>query len=70
MKQQKRTLTNNFHNTECIVYLRGQYLTKSQIKRSHKKLCGIKSCTCGDVAGCRPCQVIQVDETGTKYQIV
>ena len=42
------TLRNDFHNTE--VRLRasvGDSLTKSQVTRSRRILCGIKGCKCG-----------------------
>lgn len=54
----KTKLTNNYHNTECnVIAKKDSTLTYNQIITARKKLCGIKDCTCGDVAGCRPCQV-------------
>lgn len=64
MTTQTITLTNEFHNTSvnvrATVDSTGRVtLTKSQVDRAHRTLCGIGGCTCGDVAGCRPMQVFE-----------
>lgn len=44
------TLKNNFHNTEVQVRTtEGKVLTKNQLRRIEKTLCGISECTCGIV---------------------
>ncbi len=52
----KITLTNSFHNTSVNVITApteheglGYLLTKRQVKRIDKKLCGIEDCGCGVV---------------------
>lgn len=58
-------LTNNFHNTETVVHAFSRagsgaiFINRNQVNRAWKKLCGVKGCTCGDVAGCRPSQVFE-----------
>lgn len=56
------TLRNDFHNTSVNVRAEGLShiyneveikLSKSQIERACKSLCGIKDCTCGDDCGMR-----------------
>ena len=60
------TLINNFHNTSVNVRAEGiQHiwseieisLTKNQIKRTKKALCGVAGCTCSNAAGIRGNQV-------------
>ena len=48
----KATFTNNFHNTEVTVHSKRQNtahhsLSKGQVRKIRKALCGIKGCTCG-----------------------
>ena len=58
-------LTNDFHKTECNVRVRNDgRLSRSQVKAAWKKLCGSPHCTCGDVAGCRPAQVEELEQDG------
>lgn len=57
------TLTNNFHNTSCRVRPdKDGKLTLRQAGNAWRKLCGIESCMCGDVAGARPNASVQIDE--------
>lgn len=58
-------LTNDFHGTETVVHAFSRagsgaiFITRDQALNARRKLCGIKDCTCGDVAGCRPSQVFE-----------
>ena len=47
------TLRNDFHKTECNVRLKENQttLTKNQIQRAMKKLCGVSGCQCGGIRG-------------------
>jgi hypothetical protein len=48
-------LRNDFHHTEVQINLRStRRLSKYQVKRAWKALCGIKTCTCSGPAGERP----------------
>lgn len=46
------TLKNDFHRTECRVRVAdiGQSLTKSQLYRVQKSLCGVAECRCGGLS--------------------
>lgn len=48
------TLTNDFHNTETTIRagLAGK-VSRRQIRRAWRKLCGVTGCVCGDAAGAR-----------------
>lgn len=64
MKTQTITLTNEFHNSavnvRATIDAAGRAtLTKSQVDSARRTLCGISGCICGDVAGCRPVQVVE-----------
>jgi hypothetical protein len=64
-------LTNNYHNTSCNVRVRNDgTLSKNQVRRAWGKLCGSPHCTCGDVCGCRPARVVQIDQDGRCKLIV
>ena len=62
MKTKQVILTNDFHQTEYTASARrcasGLVLSKYQVKKAKRVLCGIEGCTCGDGAGCRPSQVM------------
>jgi len=66
MKTKQVTLTNDFHQTEYIASARRcasvLVLSKYQVKKAHRVLCGIEGCTCGDSAGCRPAQVMVMQD--------
>lgn len=48
----RTTLINNFHNTEVTVNaLPGDLLSKHQVRRIKRTLCGIKDCSCGTCRG-------------------
>ena len=48
-------IRNDFHNTEVQINLRGtRRLSKYQVKRAWKALCGIQMCECSGPAGERP----------------
>lgn len=47
------TLRNDFHNTEVNTRIRDTRLTRRQLDRIRRSLCGIKGCTCGDSLGSR-----------------
>ena len=48
-------LRNDFHKTAIQVNLRGRNsLSAYKVRTAWKTLCGIKTCTCGGVAGERP----------------
>jgi len=57
----KITLTNDFHNTECVVIAQGNTLTRSQARRAWKTLCGIKGCVCGGEFGERKAYINSPD---------
>lgn len=52
-KMKKVTFTNDFHRTESTCNLRdGQtVLTRNQMRRLNKNLCGMPDCNCGVVRG-------------------
>ena len=63
------TLSNEFHNTEinliAKIDARGNvWLSKGQVSRARRTLCGIGGCTCGDAAGCRP-QMVEDQQDGS-----
>jgi len=47
------TLKNDFHRTAVNVQLRGgqTILTKSQMRRVNRTLCGVTDCKCGGIRG-------------------
>lgn len=59
------TLKNDFHNTEVKLQARINggvpWLSKKKLDKAHKKLCGIKNCTCGGYAGERGKQRFLLD---------
>jgi hypothetical protein len=62
-KERTIELRNTFHNTTTTVRLHvnsdgTRWLSKGQAKKTRKKLCGIKGCTCGDVIGQRGSNII------------
>jgi len=58
----KVKLTNNYHDTECnVIVKKDGILTHNQITTARRNLCGINNCTCGDVSGCRPCQIEEIN---------
>lgn len=62
VRTKKIKLCNEFHNTEitliATVDARGNlWLNKRQMTKARRALCGIKGCSCGDAAGCRPTMV-------------
>lgn len=70
----KCTIYNNFHNTEATVIVNGENakrfhpnrlhirLSKNQVYRTQKKLCGIKDCKCGRACGARGPQCVDIDD--------
>lgn len=55
-------LKNDFHSTVCGVRAKlGQPLSKSQIRRTRRELCGIADCSCGGVLGERGPQGVHVE---------
>jgi len=57
------TLRNDFHNSEARVRVAGlpATLTRSQVVRVRRKLCGISGCTCGGPLGERGKQDVNID---------
>lgn len=47
----KITLTNCIHNTQVTLKTKTGWLSKAQLDKAWKYLCGIESCTCGGYAG-------------------
>lgn len=46
------TLTNSFHGTQVALRANpGEWLSRRQIQRARRALCGVKGCTCGGFAG-------------------
>ena len=45
------TLINDFHNTDVTLRPRGGWLSKDQVRRARRMLCGVTGCTCGGNAG-------------------
>ena len=69
MSTKRITLSNEFHNTkiEMVAQLDGQgnvWLSKGQVVKARRALCGIEGCTCGDAAGCRP-QMVEDQQDGS-----
>lgn len=59
MKTTKITIRNDFHRTAVTLLLKpasglNPELTKSQINRACRQLCGIDGCACGGPIGDRP----------------
>jgi hypothetical protein len=62
----KIELTNDFHNTEVILNAKvlnhGTHLettlSKYQMRKARRELCGIEGCTCGFAAGTRGFQSV------------
>ena len=52
----KVILRNDFHDSEAVVRTRGGRLTRRQVRRARRKLCGISTCTCGNAVGTRGLQ--------------
>ena len=70
METEKITLRNEFHNTEVgllvdrdAYHQGGADLSRSQILRARRELCGVQGCQCGDELGCRGAQQVWY-ETG------
>ena len=71
----KITLSNEFHGTKINMVAKlanggNAYLTKSQVARARRALCGINGCTCGDAAGCRPQMVEDSGSFDGAYWII
>jgi hypothetical protein len=47
----KITIKNDFHNTEINLVLKGDNLTRSQMRRVNSELCGMSDCRCGGIWG-------------------
>lgn len=62
----KVTLTNDFHNSQVVVQLKGSFLTEYQTKRAKTALCGISGCTCSGATGIRGTQT-DVKIIGQEY---
>ena len=62
-------LRNNFHQTKVQINLHGsRTLSKYQVKRARKALCGRPTCTCGGILGERGPQYLDAERvyvTGT-----
>lgn len=59
------TLQNDFHNTNTTLRCDlGSSLSKSQIRRARKNLCGISECTCGGNLGERGNQGVEIHHEG------
>jgi len=63
----KLTLRNDFHNRTVILRCADYRLSKQQVSRARRELCGIAGCTCGSVAGTRGTQQFL---EGTKVVLV
>lgn len=59
-------LTNNFHNTSVSV---APVLTKAQVKRAWRTLCGHADCMCGGEAGERGGQWRVVSPDGKTFYV-
>ena len=58
-------LTNDFHDSAVTIRATlGQYLSKSQIQRARRTLCGNAGCTCGGNLGERGKQTVEIDVAG------
>ena len=61
------TLTNDFHNT-CVrvrVSKLPAKLSKWQVARIGKALCGIPECTCGGIRGIQPVEIVPIGPEDT-----
>jgi hypothetical protein len=47
----KITFKNDYHSTEINLHVKGDTLTRSQMRRVNKELCGMSDCCCGDIRG-------------------
>lgn len=56
----KITLRNDFHGTETSLYVKkyGACLSRTQMRRLHKTLCGSKDCTCSGYGPRGPQEVV------------
>ena len=64
MTRRKITLTNNFHHTSVTLRARrsprGMVLSRRQVLRARRELCGCEGCTCGGPLGERGNQSVEV----------
>jgi len=66
------SLKNDFHNSEVLLYIAdGKNISKGQVKKTWKTLCGIKGCTCGNELGMRGYgnPQIEVRQDGSAYLV-
>lgn len=67
----KITLTNNFHNSSCNVFPKGELeklfnrqayrISYATFKRIENKLCGCKECCCGTTRGDKNFRLVKFD---------
>ena len=60
------TLINDFHSTAANVRTADGWLSKGQVKRIRRTLCGIDGCTCGGELGERGAQDYAVVDIDTR----
>lgn len=60
------TLTNDFHNSDIVLRVRGKRLSANQVAAARERLCGITGCTCGGFAGERGPQYLR---DGNRFHI-
>lgn len=60
----KITIRNNYHNTEASVTVNRlpADISKRQVDRIRRALCGISGCTCGNALGARGPQDVDIED--------
>mgnify|MGYP000849709753 FL=1 len=61
------TLKNDFHNTVFRLSIPpGGTITRNQVNRAKRALCGVRGCLCSNETGARG---LQFTETGARFRI-
>ena len=67
-KETKMILKNDFHNTQATAFPRQGRLSKRQLRRLEKQLCGMSDCECSGPGGVRmPRVVLEEQPEGDAY---
>ncbi len=70
MTKKKITLYNDFHNTEVNLLVRDGKLSRNQVARARRELCGIEGCCCGDEFGMRGPQDVLLEPIYCRYGVI
>ncbi len=70
MGTKKITLYNDFHNTEVNLLVRDGKISRNQILRARRELCGIRDCVCGDEFGTRGPQDVLLEPIYFRHGVI